>query len=408
MYGITYDALGNPLQYRDGIALTWTNGRKLATFTKDSKTTTFTYDGEGNRIRKQGANNTVDYTVIGGVIYAEKRTSAATNILHFLFDETGNRIGFVHNNTDTYYYRFNLQGDVTGIYNSAGYLITEYTYDAWGKLLSMTGSNTLIGLINPIRYRGYYYDMETGLYYLNSRYYDPETCRFINADGLLSTGQGVLGYNMFAYCGNNPVNRADPSGQGWIDDLSKGLTNFVKEISFPISQLTFVCMMYLQVDYLSYLDALAGSESSNNYSIVSKSGKFWGRYQMGPDALKEAGFWDEGGNWTKLANFYGVNSKESFLASPLAQDVAITRYNIQQWRHIKNYGLDSYIGSVYCGVYVTQSGLLAACHLVGAYRMNEAVPAGKEVCDGNGTRASSYMNSYGNYDISWVCEGGRI
>ena len=153
----------------------------------------------------------MEYIVIGGTIYGEIRTTNGTTIsLHYLFDENGNRIGFVVNGNDTYYYRFNLQGDVTGIYDAAGNRVAEYAYDAWGKLID--SDNTEIGNLNPIRYRGYYYDIETGFYYLQTRYYDPETGRFINADGLLSTGQGILGYNMFAYCMNNPVNGIDPCG----------------------------------------------------------------------------------------------------------------------------------------------------------------------------------------------------
>ena len=83
----------------------------------------------------------------------------------------------------------------------------------------MSSQPNHIANVNPIRYRGYYYDTESGLYYLKSRYYDPVTCRFINADGYISTGQGLLSTNMFAYCGNNPVNRKDPTGQFWITAL---------------------------------------------------------------------------------------------------------------------------------------------------------------------------------------------
>ncbi len=75
--------------------------------------------------------------------------------------------------------------------------------------------------INPLRYRSYYYDSESGFYYLQSRYYDPNTCRFINADSYASTGQGFLGYNMFAYCGNNPISRVDESGEFWATNLVK-------------------------------------------------------------------------------------------------------------------------------------------------------------------------------------------
>ena len=108
----------------------------------------------------------------------------------------------------------NLQGDVVQIRSIYGTVVVEYTYDAWGNVLSITGmyADTL-GVNNPIRYRGYYQDFETGFYYLQSRYYDQAIRRFINADGYMSTGQGMLGSNMYAYCLNNPVNNVDSSGE---------------------------------------------------------------------------------------------------------------------------------------------------------------------------------------------------
>ena len=108
---------------------------------------------------------------------------------------------------------FNAQGDVVGIIDQNGTQVVSYDYSAWGELISITGTMAdTLGQQNPIRYRGYYYDNESGFYYLQSRYYDPVTHRFINADGLVSTGQGVLGNNMFAYCENSPVLFNDPSG----------------------------------------------------------------------------------------------------------------------------------------------------------------------------------------------------
>ena len=107
-----------------------------------------------------------------------------------------------------------------------GSLRVRYIYDSWGNTLSIQNGNGQeitnpndIGNLNPFRYRGYYLDSETGLYYVSSRYYDPEIGRWINADGFVSTGQDITGYNMFAYCGNNPVNRKDPTGQFWITAL---------------------------------------------------------------------------------------------------------------------------------------------------------------------------------------------
>lgn len=103
-----------------------------------------------------------------------------------------------------------------GILDEQGNQVVEYSYDVWGYPLGITGTLAdTIGQKNPLRYRGYYFDSETGFYYLNTRYYDPELGRFISADGYVSTGQGMSGHNMFAYCGNNPVNRADPDGEGW-------------------------------------------------------------------------------------------------------------------------------------------------------------------------------------------------
>jgi len=140
---------------------------------------------------------------------------------------------------NAYFYITNLQGDVVGILNSSGQVVVQYTYDAWGNLLSCTGTlATTIGTLNPLRYRGYVYDPETQLYYLQSRYYDPEIGRFLNADAFTSTGQGLLGNNMFAYCNNNPVGYEDASGamrkpctvainDDGILQVSFGITKFV-------------------------------------------------------------------------------------------------------------------------------------------------------------------------------------
>ena len=120
---------------------------------------------------------------------------------------------FIKYNDLTYQYVTNLQGDVIALLDHTGAVVVEYTYDAWGNILSITGSKAAtLGEYNPLRYRGYVYDTETGLYYLQSRYYDPNRGRFINADALVSTGQGLLGNNMFAYCQNNPVIYIDPYG----------------------------------------------------------------------------------------------------------------------------------------------------------------------------------------------------
>ena len=103
----------------------------------------------------------------------------------------------------------NLQGDVMGLVDTSGNPVASYTYDPYGKVLTATGT---LAEKNPLRYRGYYFDSESGLYYLQSRYYDPATRRFVNADSYAGTGQGLTGYNMFSYCSNGPIIRSDPGG----------------------------------------------------------------------------------------------------------------------------------------------------------------------------------------------------
>lgn len=114
----------------------------------------------------------------------------------------------------------NSRGDIIGIYNGDGILKAQYKYDAWGNVLSVTDENgnaitstTHVGNLNPFRYRGYYYDTESGFYYLMSRYYDPVTHRFINADGYFQSSGNILDANMSAYCANNPIVFFDPTGE---------------------------------------------------------------------------------------------------------------------------------------------------------------------------------------------------
>ncbi|MBE7066704.1 MAG: RHS repeat-associated core domain-containing protein [Ruminococcaceae bacterium] len=131
-----------------------------------------------------------------------------------------------------YRYVLNAQGDVIALLDENYNIVVKYTYDTWGKVLNVTDASgtlitdtTHIGHRNPIRYRGYYYDIETRLYYLQSRYYDPYLGRFISADTYISTGQGILGHNMFAYCGNNPENPYDFNPKGLYREEYAGSYN---------------------------------------------------------------------------------------------------------------------------------------------------------------------------------------
>ena len=166
------------------------------------------------RTQRTNGSTTYTYTYEGSTL---TRMTVGSNALIFTYGGSGLPLSVNFNGTD-YYYVTNIQGDVVSILNSSGAEVVTYTYDAWGNILSTGGSMvSTLGAYNPFRYRGYVYDQEIGLYYLQSRYYNPHLCRFISADAYASTGQGVLGHNMFAYCSNNPVNRIDPDGYFWQD-----------------------------------------------------------------------------------------------------------------------------------------------------------------------------------------------
>ena len=221
---IAYDAIGNPTTYYNGTTFTWQNGRELAGLTTGEGTgVTYTYNSDGIRTQKTvtpaGSVETVttDYTLEGDKVVYETN---GTDTFWYYYDESGAPVSFEYNGT-TYYYVKNLQGNIIAILNTSGEQVVEYKYDTWGKLVTITGSlASTVGAKNPYRYRGYRYDNETGLYYLQSRYYDPKIGRFINADSYTDTGDTVLSTNMFAYCENNAVNGIDPDGDDaiWLQD----------------------------------------------------------------------------------------------------------------------------------------------------------------------------------------------
>ena len=229
----TYDQIGNPLTYRNGMRFSWQNGRQLkASLNPGSSITTYTYNADGTRHSKSTQTNvtkTTNYYYVEGVLYAVEN---ADYTVVFQFDETGTPYGFrllFHDGSERetlQYYKYNLQGDVVGIYDTGGNEVVTYTYDPWGKLLSATGIDVLIDA-NPLLYRGYVYDKETGFYYCNSRYYDPETGRWLNADCITDGGAGVLGYDLFIYAANNPVNNSDETGQWIIKNAIKWLVKNV-------------------------------------------------------------------------------------------------------------------------------------------------------------------------------------
>ena len=206
-----YDEIGNLLS--DGEWMyTWSKGRQLVSMTKPGSSLTFTYDADGNRTSKTVNGVTTTYTYVDGRVTHETN---GTDTIHYRYDANGTLLSMNLNGAE-YYYLYNGQRDVIGLYDASGKVVVEYTYDAWGKPLTTTGSlASTVGAKNPYRYRGYRYDTESGLYALTTRYYNPQIGRFINADDayiLEDKDKEEFESNLFAYCVNNPVNRIDTLG----------------------------------------------------------------------------------------------------------------------------------------------------------------------------------------------------
>ena len=244
---------------------------------------------------------THEYLTLNGKVAREtiKTNNSLTAVLDFIYDESGKPFALKYSTNgtsfQTYYYVLNLQGDVVKlIHYIPGFeyeSVATYEYDAWGNIVSSSGR---LAEINPLRYRGYYYDNETGFYYLQSRYYDPANRRFISADVYASTGQGFLGTNMFAYCNNKPIINSDPSGHALR------------------SNLTAICD-----GGSGYLDRTKDVKRvlRENY----EQAKRWGWELDGPfefyNAVKDRGKWDykrrpKGSEWIPRNGVFSVNGKK--------------------------------------------------------------------------------------------------
>ena len=213
---ITYDKNGNPLTYRDDMTFEWENGRILKDITTYDKAIQMSYDSNGMRTQKSvdGVKTNYYYDSSNNLF----ALTQGSDTLFFYYDNSG-KVMSVSCNGTMYYYIKDLQGDITEIVDKDGKAVAEYAYDAWGNMLTENNGTLTVEKLNPFRYRGYVYDEETGLYYLQSRYYDPLTGRFLNADVYADTQSGTpLSTNMFAYCENNAINKSDDEGNDawWI------------------------------------------------------------------------------------------------------------------------------------------------------------------------------------------------
>ena len=207
---ITYDKNGNPLTYRDDMTFEWENGRILKKINTSYKAIQMNYDSNGMRTQKSvdGVKTNYYYDSSNNLF----ALTQGNDTLFFYYDNSGEVMSVSCNGT-MYFYIKDLQGDITEIVDKDGKAVAKYAYDAWGNMLTENNGTLTVGKLNPFRYRSYVYDEETGLYYLQSRYYDPLTGRFVNADIYCDTETDTpLSTNMFAYCENNAINNVDYSG----------------------------------------------------------------------------------------------------------------------------------------------------------------------------------------------------
>ena len=221
-------------------------GRWLSKTTlSDGTKINYRYNANGMRTQKQVDFKVTNYYYDSNNNLIAEKTDSAT--LFFYYDTENSPVALSYNGKMFYYVK-NVQGDIVKILDEDGISYASYVYDSWGNILSQSEDEQ--SSINPLRYRGYVYDEDTTLYYLQSRYYDPTTGRFINADdtAYVDTNSGTpLSTNMFAYCENNPVNKVDPNGY-WSITITRGMVagfidliisiipgvNFVGKVFFPL------------------------------------------------------------------------------------------------------------------------------------------------------------------------------
>ena len=290
---ISYDANGNPTTYL-GHSLAWEKGRQLKQF----DTFTYKYNNEGVRIEKIENCKIHKYVVEGSTILKEIVTDACCNgngyTNEYLYDLDGTVCGIKHNDAVFYFYK-NLQGDVIAITDETGAVVAKYSYDAWGKCtIDQDNSACNIATLNPFRYRGYYYDSEIEMYYLQSRYYDPEIGRFINADSVetLNATNGAFGCNLFAYCHNDPIDNKDSAGNLIAETIFKIFAGIIFGLLIQLISDFIIYILYYLIhgkaefqpkvrDYIS--SALSWAITfANPFAFLTKKGKLVGKilYQL--------------------------------------------------------------------------------------------------------------------------------
>ena len=273
----------------------------------------FEYNADGLRMSKTLCNETVsDQTTLFHYNGTQlTHMTGGGDTLHFFYDANGKRTTLDYNG-ETYAYLYNAQGDVVALSDTNGNVVVEYTYDAWGNVLTAEG---ILAQQNPIRYRSYYFDTETSLYYLQSRYYDPAVGRFINTDGSVSTKRGINSCNMFAYCENDPVYKTDADG--------KHPVYFIVGLALAVT----VVACYLK-SWSDKNDGVPYSGKANCYAYALKlefdpdTGKAF-RRKLQPGDLADIGL--------TLFDFFGTPSRvKTIIVGNTRADMGVLKYRCDE------------------------------------------------------------------------------
>ena len=271
---ISYDVIGNISSYK-GVNYTYL-GKKLTSITSDDLNISFAYNDANQRIKKinNSTGETTYYVYENGLLKFEY---TGNNWISYLYLDS-KVIGFIKNGSSPYYYIYDGIGNIVSIMNSNNERVVNYEYDAFGNVFSITGpENSSLGVPNHFRYKGYYYDTETNLYFLKTRYYSPELCRFISPDSVnYLDPDSINGLNLYAYCENDPVNMVDPSGHFAIA-LGIGITIGTYELLIALGIIVAGALVYtvLQDESINISLDVYDEWNRNLGTIPDKFSSWW-------------------------------------------------------------------------------------------------------------------------------------
>lgn len=292
---ITYDGTGNPIDYIDGKTFKWTRGRQLEQMTlKDGSSVTYKYNQDGLRTYKDTKESITNYQWDDSKLIREtvayKGDEKKYDIWYF-YNNDDEAIGFEYSEVDNsnivktpIYFEKNKQGDVIGLLDTKGKELVKYSYDAWGNIVDVSYENETALKLNHITYRGYYKDNESGFYYLQSRYYDSETGRFINADDVKILGikdTSIYKDNLYCYCNNNVVNCTDPNGKSPI--IIYYAYEFIKACVILVGTVIAYCSIKkIMNSFKEYCKLVGNGMSGIAYTVVhgGKRAFSWGKSKI--------------------------------------------------------------------------------------------------------------------------------